>query len=77
MTLTINDTRNNQKGILWDSLEAGHVYIDCYGNYVMAVEGVNGEYVVNLASGDLATCNIYQTDSDEFTPTKCKLEVFA
>ena len=47
MTLLINDTRNNQKGILWESLEAGQVYVDCYGNYVMAVESSNSEAVVS------------------------------
>ena len=76
MTLTINDTRNNQKGILWDSLEAGHVYIDCYGNYVMAVESSNSEAVVNLATGEVATNKLYNEEYDEFIPVKAKLEIF-
>jgi len=76
MMLQINDTRNQQKGILWDSLEAGHVYIDCYGNYVMAVEGVNGEYAVNLSNGEVFTSKHYNEEYDEFVPVKAKLEIF-
>ncbi|UZS00809.1 hypothetical protein [Pseudomonas phage vB_PsaM_M1] len=76
MTLTINDTRNNQKGILWESLEAGHVYIDCYGNYVMAIESSSSEDVVNLSTGDVMTSKHYNEEYDEFVPVKAKLEIF-
>lgn len=76
MTLAINDTRNSHKGILWDSLEAGHVYIDCYGNYVMAVESSNSEDVVNLSTGDVMASKHYNEEYDEFVPVKAKLEIF-
>lgn len=74
MTITINDTRNNQKGILWESLEAGHVYIDKNGWYVM---GTDYEYVVDLSNGSLYGPQEYQLSYDTFTLCKAKLEVFA
>ena len=75
MTLTINDTRNNQKGILWESLEAGHVYIDCYGNYVMAIDFGNKITVVDLSDGLVAHSGEYVRD-EVFTEVKAKLEIF-
>lgn len=76
MTLTINDTRNNQKGILWESLEAGHVYIDKNGWYVMAVENGFDDYAVKLDTGELLGESIYDQQYDRFTEVKVKLEVF-
>lgn len=72
MTLTINDTRNNQKGILWESLEAGHVYIDKSGWYVMCISDEN--VLVNLSNGEFVEG--YDLTYDTFIPVKAKLEVF-
>jgi hypothetical protein len=74
MSLEINDTRSLKKGIRWLDLEAGVVYVDCHGNYVMATDESS---VVDLSDGTLCNIDAYQQDFDEFTPTKCKLEVFA
>ncbi len=76
MTLTINDTRNNHKGILWESLEAGHVYIDCYGSYVMAIDTGVVLAVVDLSDGMVSDKNEYVGD-EVFTEVTAKLEVFA
>lgn len=78
MTLTINDTRNNQKGILWDALESGHVYIDKNGWYVMMTcDGFSDtEHVVNLSTGELVEDTCYNSQYDEFVPVKCRLEIF-
>ena len=80
MTLTINDTRNNQNGLpslcealLWESLEAGHVYTDNNGRYVM---GTDYEYVVNLSNGDLIGPTFYDMSYDTFMSCKAKLEIF-
>lgn len=75
MTLVINDTRNNQKGILWESLEAGHVYIDCYGNYVMAIDTGVVLAVVDLSDGMVSDKDEYVGD-EMFTEVKAKLEIF-
>lgn len=77
MAIEINDVRGSKKGVLWGDLQVGVVYIDCYGSYMMAVEFTDDLYLVNLSNGDLSTSSPYQKDYDEFTPTKCKLEVFA
>lgn len=74
MSLEINDTRSLKKGIRWLDLQAGVVYIDCNGAYVMATDESS---VVDLSDGTLHTFETYQNEYDEFTPTKCKLEVFA
>ena len=74
MRLEIKDTRGLKKGVLWPDLEAGVVYIDCYGKYVMATDESS---VVDLSDGDLFLGDAYDKESDEFTPTRCKLEVFA
>lgn len=37
----------------------------------------NENSVVDLSDGKLYNGNNYEADYDEFTPTKCKLEVFA
>ena len=74
MTLTINDTRNNQKGILWESLEAGQVYVDCHGNYVMAIDFGNKITVVDLSDGLVADYGEYF--NEEFTLLRAKLEIF-
>lgn len=74
MTITINDTRNTQKGILWGSLEAGHVYIDKNGWYVMCLEDC--EWIVNLANGETTYNQDYDIDCDKFIPVKCRLEIF-
>lgn len=76
MTLIINDTRNNQKGILWDSLEAGSVYVDCYGNYVMAIDTGVVIKMVDLSDGLVSDKDAY-AGNEEFIPVKAKLEVFA
>lgn len=73
MTLTINDTRNNQKGLLWDALEAGHVYIDKNGWYVI---GTDHEYILHLSTGELISPKFYSMSYDEFLPVKAKLEIF-
>lgn len=73
MTLLINDTRNNQKGVLWESLEAGHVYIDKNGWYLM---GTDYEHVVNLSNGDLIGPTSYDMSYDTFVSCKAKLEIF-
>ena len=75
MTLQINDTRNNQKGILWESLETGQVYVDCYGNYVMAIDFGNKITVVDLSDGLVAHSGEYVND-EEFTLLRAKLEIF-
>ena len=75
MTLAINDTRSIQKGILWDSLKVGHVYIDCYGNYVMAIDFGNKITVVDLSDGLVADYGEYVGD-EVFTKVKAKLEIF-
>lgn len=77
MTIEINDVRGSKKGVLFADLQTGVVYIDCYGSYIMAVENTGDIFTVNLSNGDLSTGSTYQRDYDEFTPTKCKLEVFA
>ena len=74
MSLEINDTRGIKKGILWSDLEAGVVYIDRNGAYVMATDESS---VVDLSDGTLYLDTAYDKKFDEFTPTKCKLEVFA
>ena len=74
MTLTINDTRNNQKGILWDSLEAGHVYIDKNGWYVMAVD--SEDFIINFSEGEVVSHTEYDVEYDRFIPVKAKLEIF-
>jgi len=74
MSVEINDTRSLEKGCRWVELEAGVVYIDCNGCYVMATDESS---VVDLSDGTLYSLDVYQEDYDEFTPTKCKLEVFA
>lgn len=74
MTIEINDTRSLKKGYRWVDLQAGVVYIDCNGHYVMATDENS---VVDLANGTLYTSVEYENEYDEFTPTKCKLEVFA
>lgn len=77
MTIEINNVRGRRKGVLWNDLQTGVVYVDCYGSYMMAVEFVDETYLVNLSNGDLSTGSPYGKEYDEFTPTKCKLEVFA
>ena len=74
MTLTITDTRNNQKGVLWDSLEAGHVYIDCYGRYIMRLD--TEDAVVDLSLGEVVLNDSYDTQYDAFYSVKAKLEIF-
>ena len=74
MTLTINDTRNNQKGVLWDSLEAGHVYIDNNGRYVMAVD--SEDFIINFSEGEVVSHTEYDVEYDRFIPVKAKLEIF-
>lgn len=74
MSVEINDTRSLKKGYRWADLQAGVVYIDCNGHYVMATDENS---VVDLANGVLYTIAEYEKDYSEFTPTKCKLEVFA
>ena len=74
MTIEITDTRSLKKGYRWIDLQPGVVYIDCNGHYVMATDELS---VVDLANGTLYSGSEYQKEYDEFTPTKCKLEVFA
>ena len=74
MTIEINDMRGSKKGVLWNDLQTGVVYIDCNGHYVMDTDENS---VVDLANGVLYTVAEYEKDYSEFTPTKCKLEVFA
>lgn len=74
MTIEINDVRGSKKGVLWDDLQTGVVYIDCVGRYVMATDENS---VVDLSDGFTYNSVNYDQDHDEFTPTKCKLEVFA
>ena len=74
MSLEINDTRNLKKGFRWLDLDAGVVYIDCNGRYVMATDENS---VVDLSDGTLYSDDVYDKEFDEFAPTKCKLEVFA
>ena len=74
MSVEINDTRSLKKGYRWVDLQAGVVYIDCNGHYVMATDESS---VVDLANGTLYTVAEYEENYSVFTPTKCKLEVFA
>lgn len=78
MTLFINDTRNNQKGILWEALEAGSVYVDKNGWYVMCVDEAYPCSVINLSNGEriTETNSIYDLAYDGFVPVKAKLEIF-
>ena len=52
MSVEINDTRSLKKGYRWVDLQAGVVYIDCNGHYVMATDENS---VVDLANGTLYT----------------------
>lgn len=74
MTLTINDTRNKKKGILWESLEPGHVYIDKNGYYVMAVD--SEDFIINFSEGEILSHTEYDMEYDTFIPVKAKLEIF-
>lgn len=72
--MEITDTRSLKNGYRWVDLEAGVVYIDCVGRYIMATDESS---VVDLSDGFLYNSVNYDQEYDEFTPTKCKLEVFA
>ena len=73
MTIEINDVRGSKKGVLWNDLQTGVVYIDCVGRYTMATDESS---VVDLSDGFIYNSVNYDQEYDEFTPTKCKLEVF-
>ncbi len=76
MSLEINDIRSIGKGVLWADLQVGVVYVDKYDNYLMAID-LGAEYnVVDLSDGLVSDEDSYHA-GDLFTPTKCKLEVFA
>ncbi len=74
MSLEITDTRSLKKGVRWSDLQAGVVYVDCNGCYVMATDEGS---VVDLSDGTVYSADVYDKEFDEFIPTKCKLEVFA
>ena len=70
--MRINDIRNKQVGVKWESLINAEVYVDTNGRYVMKTDE---DAVVDLADGGLY-CEIhYQLDYDTFTPVKAQLKI--
>lgn len=55
-------------------LQPGVVYVDCCGEYMLATDEPS---MVNLCDGTRVCEDYYNTTYDVFTPTECKLEVFA